>query len=105
MSLPYSERILSGFMTLKRLPTSNTSCTAWQRHGGGVRLLTAQPGLPCSHSCTFRTSQSHPLAKTQTRHAPKHVKACRGTCKLRARNLLCISSHFKPGAATAPQRM
>ena len=30
MSLPYSDRILSGFMTLKRLPTSNTSCTAWQ---------------------------------------------------------------------------
>ena len=36
MSLPYSDRIRSGFMTLKRLPTSNTSCTAWQRQGGDI---------------------------------------------------------------------
>ena len=93
MSLPYSDRIRSGFMTLKRLPTSNTSCTAWQCQGKGTRLLMAHLGSACNPSCPFRTSQSHPLAKAGSCHAPQQVGACRRTCKLRARPLVYTSSH------------
>ena len=103
MSLPYSDRILSGFMTLKRLPTSNTSCTAWQRQGRGGLLLRAHLSFPCH--CSFRTSHSHLLTEARTCHAFQQVSACRGTCKPRARDLVYISSHPKRRAATAPQRM
>lgn len=48
MSLPYSERILSGFMTLKRRPTSNTSCRSHPRHqtpasNGPTKAYTSNP--------------------------------------------------------------